>query len=356
MAKTKYPVLEEAEPDPQPVVPLDPVVADASVPLDEGLASAETRIVAPTVPFPKTWWVQPGKILAGPYPGDEQPSMMDERLGGLLDAGIRSIICLQEEDELNHGNRPFPIYRRRFMQLAAQRGIEVACLRFAIKDMDIPTRPLMELILDALDGSLNRRMPVYVHCWAGHGRTATVIGCWLVRHGIGGEQSLAQIARLREFDPFLQARSSPQTEAQRAMIRTWLHGPEARSLEEIRALAAESPVEMTGTHEAINYILRKGYTPTTRSGSSDFVFKLGECRARRDGMVNPKAGDYRTIVGYAFDARGVARYIVRINSNSFSDKEASQANQQYGPVSSVDEKVVASLSLLLAAAPKKPSK
>ena len=36
--------------------------------------------------------------------------------------------------------------------------------------------------------------PVYVHCWGGIGRTGTVVGCWLVRHGMTGDEALAEFA------------------------------------------------------------------------------------------------------------------------------------------------------------------
>lgn len=55
--------------------------------------------------------------------------------------------------------------------------------------MRTPTVDQMRAILDAIDraaGSI-----VYVHCWGGHGRTGTVAGCYLVRHGQDTRQSLA---------------------------------------------------------------------------------------------------------------------------------------------------------------------
>src|SRR3712207_6971239 len=41
----------------------------------------------------------------------------------------------------------------------------------------------------------------YVHCWGGIGRTGTVVGCYLVEHGMDGEQAIAAIAEWRAGTP-----------------------------------------------------------------------------------------------------------------------------------------------------------
>jgi protein-tyrosine phosphatase len=63
---------------------------------------------------------------------------------------------------------------------------------------------------------------VYVHCWGGIGRTGTVVGCWLMRHGLDEGDPVGRIARLRR--DMEDARPSPETPAQRAMITSWKRG------------------------------------------------------------------------------------------------------------------------------------
>ena len=41
----------------------------------------------------------PGSLLAGPYPGSNDPAEMERRLKALLHAGIRSVIYLVDESE-----------------------------------------------------------------------------------------------------------------------------------------------------------------------------------------------------------------------------------------------------------------
>ena len=78
----------------------------------------------------------------------------------------------------------------------------------------------MREVLDAIDASLEARLPVYVHCYGGIGRTGTVVGCWLVRHGLTGRAALGKIMELRkEFaGPY---DSSPKPRSRRRFVANW---------------------------------------------------------------------------------------------------------------------------------------
>ena len=58
------------------------------------------------IPFDRSYWVVPGRLLAGYYPGDRQEEVMTLKLQGLLDCGIRCIINLMEPDETDYKGRP----------------------------------------------------------------------------------------------------------------------------------------------------------------------------------------------------------------------------------------------------------
>jgi protein-tyrosine phosphatase len=81
----------------------------------------------------------------------------------------------------------------------------------------------MVRILDDVDEAIARGQTAYVHCWGGIGRTGTVVGCWLMRHGLAGGDPIARIAELRR-DVSDARVPSPQTSAQRAMVRAWKRG------------------------------------------------------------------------------------------------------------------------------------
>ena len=175
-------------------------------------------------PFKKSWWVVEGRLLAGCYPGDMDEAEAARKLSNLLDAGIRAVVCLQEEDERDFGGRPFAPYRNALEQMARDRGFEVHWRRFPIRDYSVPDVGAMKSILDEIDVFLDANLPVYVHCWGGHGRTGTVVGCWLVRKGMTGQQALEELFRLRRCHSELHGWSCPQSSDQISMVQHWRVG------------------------------------------------------------------------------------------------------------------------------------
>ncbi len=166
-------------------------------------------------PIPDSYWVQRGALLAGEYPGALADADALKKLAALLDAGVTLFIDLTEERE--HGLRPyFPLAQH----LATAQGKSLTHLRRSIPDMGTTTQQALCAVLDEIDAALAQGQVVYVHCYGGIGRTGTVIGCWLVRHGQTGEQALATIAERRGNTPD-GWRRSPETEAQTRMVLTW---------------------------------------------------------------------------------------------------------------------------------------
>ena len=90
------------------------------------------------VPFPRSYWVRPGLLLAGCYPGAPGPREASRKLRGLLDAGIRAVVSLMEPEETDHQGRPFTPYEDHLYRLASEREIAVTCLRLPIPDQCVP--------------------------------------------------------------------------------------------------------------------------------------------------------------------------------------------------------------------------
>ena len=156
----------------------------------------------------------PGLLLAGEYAGAKDLSETRHRMERFLDAGVSLFVDLTEENEY-----PLP-YAPTLTAVANERNVTVTHLHMSIRDYSTPTGEQLSSILDELDERLSEGKTIYVHCWGGIGRTGTVIGCWLVRHGLTGAQALDQIATWRATIPSA-AHPSPETEEQRNMILNW---------------------------------------------------------------------------------------------------------------------------------------
>ena len=135
------------------------------------------------VPFPNTYWVLPGQLLAGEHPGDVDTDITEAHLRGLLEAGVRTFVDLTEERE----TKGYSILLHGF---AAERGVEVTYVRMSIRDWGLPTEARMRASLQVLDSAITAQRPVFVHCFAGLGRAGTVVGCYLQRHGLTTAESV----------------------------------------------------------------------------------------------------------------------------------------------------------------------
>lgn len=153
----------------------------------------------PPPPFPGSYVVQSG-FLAGCYPN---PGRGD--ISALTALGITHFLDLTETGEQEHYGAFLPTH-------ASHR-------RMPIRDFSIPTPANMSLILDHLDAALASGHHIYLHCLGGLGRTGTVVGCFLVRHGLSGDEALERIRQLRLASGC--SPDSPETDAQRDLVRGW---------------------------------------------------------------------------------------------------------------------------------------
>ena len=168
-------------------------------------------------PIPDSYWVVPGRLLAGEYPGSLDDDKARRKVCALLSAGVTVFLDLTTQRELLEPYASF--LEEEANALARPARYE----RLAIPDQTAPAPDLMVAILDKIDTALGAGQTVYVHCWGGIGRTGTVVGCYLVRHGMCGQQALRELARLRQGTPDAR-KSSPETLEQKEIVLNWPAG------------------------------------------------------------------------------------------------------------------------------------
>ena len=143
-------------------------------------------------------WVIEGELAAMAAPDGEA-----EDLEELRRLGIRALVNLMDWD-LHSG-------------LGGQEGIE--CLHLPIPDFAAPRPDQVDAFVDFLERSRRAGRPVAVHCVAGKGRTGTMIACYFVHQGMGAEEAMKSIRKLRP--------GSIETESQEAAVRAYagrVHG------------------------------------------------------------------------------------------------------------------------------------
>ncbi len=186
-------------------------------------------IVHQNLPHQRSYWAIPNQLLGGCYPGATEPTVMKERLQGIIRSGVTLMLNLMEPDETNYAGLPFASYMDELQKYASERNRSIRMVRIPIKDMNIPTKECMRSILDIIHQEIQTGGVVYVHCWGGKGRTATVIGCYLLEYGhVTPEQVLQRIKDLTEHAhsnlwPTPQSFwPTPQTAEQCTFVTDWL--------------------------------------------------------------------------------------------------------------------------------------
>ena len=161
-------------------------------------------------PLPNSYWVLPGRLLAGEHPHGGDAPTARRQLGLLVAAGVREFIDLTKPGEV-------PSYRE---LLPAGTGYR----NFPLPDHSVPQemaqmRELQQQLARLLSGGGGA---VYVHCRAGIGRTGITIGCWLRERGLAPQAALDELNKLwRQNARAARWPTVPETPEQEAYILDW---------------------------------------------------------------------------------------------------------------------------------------
>jgi hypothetical protein len=81
--------------------------------------------------FVHAWWVEPGRLLAGEYPGDPDSARARHKLDLLVDVGVRTFVDLTTPaDQLEP-------YHPLVTEIGEARRLDVRHERFPIPDLDV---------------------------------------------------------------------------------------------------------------------------------------------------------------------------------------------------------------------------
>lgn len=152
--------------------------------------------------FGGTYWIEDDRLLVGPYPGGWHPAVTRDRLTQVMNAGATYLLDLTEPGEMEPYNWLL--------------GRHIRYRRCPLPGAALPARSDIIQVLNQLDRALAEQQVVYLHCLASAARASTVIGCWLVRHGLPGDQAVRQITDLQHWFA-----ETPQSAAQQFLVRTW---------------------------------------------------------------------------------------------------------------------------------------
>jgi hypothetical protein len=160
-------------------------------------------------PLSNSYWVVPGRLLAGEHPYGMDDADARNRLRLLQAAGINYFLDLTQPYEM-------PEYRHLL-------PAETKYLRSPIADVEVPREVAqMRDIQKRIRAALIFGRCVYIHCRAGIGRTGTVAGCYLAETGLDGKAALKQLNLLwRQSARSKSWPKVPQTQNQADYIVDW---------------------------------------------------------------------------------------------------------------------------------------
>ena len=160
-------------------------------------------------PLPNSYWVIPGRLLAGEYPIGSDYTDARARLARFREAGINHFVDLTEKGEL-------PAYRHLL-------PVHTKYQESPIADSNVPANVTqLQQLLSDIRLAVEAKRCIYVHCRQGIGRTGLVMGCYLADAAGNGKSALKELNQLwQQSERAKSWPAIPQTAEQANYIRRW---------------------------------------------------------------------------------------------------------------------------------------
>ncbi len=122
-----------------------------------------------------------GWVLNDELAGSQGPGSLDD-LSFLYSQGVRAVIRMEERTiAANTGNQ-----------------FDLADMFEPVPDFTPPELDQIQRMIEFIDQQTAEKRPVVVSCYAGIGRTGTVLACYLVHRGASPEDAINRIRELRQ--------------------------------------------------------------------------------------------------------------------------------------------------------------
>ncbi|KAL7871556.1 hypothetical protein SRHO_G00065390 [Serrasalmus rhombeus] len=126
-------------------------------------------------PPPNFSWVDPQKVAGLALPSSP------EHYRSLLRHGVQHLVCLCESKPPHYDSCP---------------GLTLH--HIAVVDFTPPSLAQIQLFLSIVENANSKGEGVAVHCMHGHGRTGTMLACYLVKvKNISGVEAIKEIRKIR---------------------------------------------------------------------------------------------------------------------------------------------------------------
>ncbi len=153
------------------------------------MEASDGRVPQAPAGIPNFAWVEEGRLARG-----MQPALMLAAYHELRASGFTAVLSLRQAQEyLDEDRRRYRVTEERALCRAA--GLRL--VHVPLSDYQAPRPSEMVRALAAVHRELAAGEVLYVHCFAGVGRTGLVCGAWQMLRGMSGDEAL------RQFEGFL---------------------------------------------------------------------------------------------------------------------------------------------------------